>query len=62
MFLFGASKIICTAPFLDAQELHYWSTLKQMSVYFFYISLREFLFRRRSKVLSGGKWDGGEAE
>ena len=35
MFLFGASKNICTALFLDAHELHSWSTLKEMSVYFF---------------------------
>ena len=28
MFLFGVRKDICTAEFLDAQELHFWSTLK----------------------------------
>ena len=28
MFLLGDRKNICTAPFLDTQELHSWSTLK----------------------------------
>ena len=42
-----------TAPFLDAQELHSWSTLKANACIFLYISLRKFLFQRRSKVLSG---------
>ena len=28
MFLFGVRENICTAPFPDAQELHFWSTLK----------------------------------
>ena len=28
MFLFGVRNNICTAPFLDTQELHSWSTLK----------------------------------
>ena len=48
-----------TAPFLDAQELHSWSTLKANACIFLYISLRKFLFQRRSKVLSGKRWDGG---
>ena len=52
-------KNICTAPFLDAQELHSWSTLKANVCIFLYISLRKFLFQRRSKVLSGKGWDVG---
>ena len=54
MFLFGARRIICTAPFLDVQELHSWSILKANACIFLYISLRKFLFQRGSKVLSGG--------
>ena len=53
------SENIFTAPFLDAQELHSWSTLKANACIFLYISLRKFLFQRRSKVLSGKGWDGG---
>ena len=48
-----------TAPFLDTQELHSWSTLKANACIFLYISLRKFLFQRRSKVLSGKGWGGG---
>ena len=62
IFLFGVRKNICTAPFLDAQELHSWSTLRTNVFVFLYISLTKFLFLRRSKVLSGGGWGGGEAE
>ena len=54
MFLFGVRKIICTAPFPDAQELLSWSTLKANAYIFLYISLRKFLFQRLSKILSGG--------
>ena len=54
IFLFGVRKNICTAPFLDAQELHSWSTLRTNVFVFLYISLTKFLFLRRSKVLSGG--------
>ena len=39
MFLFGVRKDICTAPFLDAEELHSWSTLKANVCIFLYISL-----------------------
>ena len=42
VFLFGVRKNICTAPFLDAQELHSWSTLKANVCIFLYISLRNF--------------------
>ena len=44
---------ICTASFLDAQELHSWSTLKANVCIFLYISVTKFLFQRRSKILSG---------
>ena len=59
LFLFGFRKDICTAPFLDAQELHFSSTLKANVCIFLYISVRKFLFQRCSKILSGGKWVGG---
>ena len=61
MFLFRARKNILTAPFLDAQELHSWSTSKANVCICFYIFLKKFLFQRRSKVLSGKVWDGGKA-
>ena len=44
----------CTAPFSDAQELNFCSTLKANVCIFLYISLRKFLFQRLSKILSGG--------
>ena len=56
--LVGVRRNICTAPFLDAQELHSRSTLKANVCIFLYISLRKFLFQRRSKFLSGGVWGG----
>ena len=59
MFLFGLRKNICTAPHLDAQELHSWSILKANVCIFLYISLRKFLFQRGSKLFSGKVWDGG---
>ena len=52
MFLFGVWKNVCTAPF------HSWRTLKANVCILLYISLRRFLFQRRSKVLSGKGWDG----
>ena len=58
MFLFGVWKNICTAPFLDAQELHLWSTLKVNVCIFLYIPLRKYLFQKHSKVLSGSGWSG----
>ena len=39
---------ICTAPFLDAQELYSRSTLKANVHILLYISVRKFLFQRRS--------------
>ena len=58
-WLYKFSANMFTAPFLDAQELHSWSTLKVNACIVLYISLRKFLFQRRSKVLSGKGWDGG---
>ena len=64
MFLFGVRKNILAASFLDAKEQHSWSTLKGNVYIFLYISVREFLFQRHSKILSDGGWvgDWGEAE
>ena len=53
IFLFGVKKSICTAPFLKAQELNSWSTLKANVCIFLYISVRKCLFLRRGKNLSG---------
>ena len=50
MFLLGARENIYTAIFLDAQELHFWSTLKANVYTFLYISARKFLFQRRSNI------------
>ena len=61
MFLFGVKKNICTAPFLDGEELHAWNTLKADVCIFLYISIRKCLFQRRTKILYG--WGRlGEAE
>ena len=54
MFLFGVRENICTAIFLDAQELHFWSTLKANVYIFLYISVRKVLFQRCSNILSNG--------
>ena len=54
MFLFGVRKKNCNGPFLDIHEMHSSSTLKANICIFLYISLRKFLFQRRSKTLSGG--------
>ena len=51
--LVDAIKNIGMAPFLDAQELPSQSTLKANVCIFLYICLRKFLFRKRSKLLSG---------
>ena len=50
IFLSCVRKNICTAPFLDAHMLHYWSTLKVNVCIFLYISLTTFLFQNLSKV------------
>ena len=52
-FLFGFRKNICTASFLDAQELHSWSTLKANVCIFLYIPVRKFLFLRFYLVWRG---------
>ena len=52
--LVGVRENICTAQFLDVQELHSQSTLKANVCVFLYIFVRTFLFQRRSKLLSGG--------
>ena len=44
-FLCGVRKNICTTPFVDAQELHSWITLKANVCIFLYISLKKFRFR-----------------
>ena len=46
MFLFGVKKN-CTAPFLDAQELHSWSTLKANVCILLNISSRNFLWSKK---------------
>ena len=51
-------KNICTAPFVDTQELHSGSTLSENVFIFLYISLIKCLFQRPSKVLSSWGWDG----
>ena len=56
--LVGVKKNICTAPFLDAQEMHSQSTLKANVCIFLYISVRKCLFQRRSKFFI--RWDVGE--
>ena len=53
IFLSCVRKSICTAPFLDFQELYSWSTLKANVCTFLYISVRNFLFQTRSKILVG---------
>ena len=60
MFLLGIRENICTAPFLDAQELHFWSTLKANVCIYLYISVRNFVFQRRSNILSDGGGLGAE--
>ena len=45
MFLCGVRKNICTALFLDTQELDSWSTLKANVCIFLYISLKKSSFR-----------------
>ena len=59
MFQFSVRKSICAALFLDTQEPHSWSTLKANVCVFLYISVRNFLFQRRSKVLPDGDGLGG---
>ena len=44
----------CNGPFLDTQELYSSSISKANVCILQYISLRKFLYQRRSKILSGG--------
>ena len=53
MLLVGVRKNICTAPFLDTQELHSQSTWKANICIFLHISVRKYLFQRRRKLLTG---------
>ena len=50
MFLFGVRKKNCNGPFLDTQELYSSGTLKTNVCIFLYISLKKYLFQRRSKI------------
>ena len=57
MFLLVVRENICTAPFLEAQELHFWNTLKANVCIFLYISVyiyKNFFFERRNNILSDG--------
>ena len=45
MFLCDVRKNICTASFLDTQELHSWSTLKVNVRIFLYITLKKICFQ-----------------
>ena len=55
----GAKKNIYTTPFLDAQELHSWSTFKANVCIFLYISLKKIYFRGVVRFYLVGRWDGG---
>ena len=50
IFLFGVRKDLCTAPFMDAQELHSGSILKAKVCIFLYISRRKYLFHRHTSI------------
>ena len=45
-------KDVCTAPFLDGQELHSWSTLKANLCIFLCISVRKFYLVRKDCIIS----------
>ena len=57
IFCLVPEKNICIKLFLDAQELHSWSTLKANVCIFWYDS--KFFFKKHSKVLPGGGRTGG---
>ena len=61
MFLFGARKDICTAPFPDAPELLSWSLMKANVCIILYASLRNFCFKDLSRFYLV-VWAVGEAE
>ena len=52
IFLFGVRKHLYCIIF-DPKELHSSSTLKANVCIYLYISVRKYLFQRRSKILSG---------
>ena len=54
MFLFGVRKNICTAPFLDAQELHSWSN-SHLAPWLLWVPG----VQKKVIVLSDGGWVGG---
>ena len=60
MFLYSVKKNVYTARFLDASELYSRITLKTNVCIFMYISLRQFLFQSRSKILCGDIGGGGK--
>ena len=61
-WLYKFSANMFTAPFLDAQELHSWSTLKANACIFLYIFLIKILFQTCGKVLCGKGWDEGRLD
>ena len=58
MFLCGVRRNTCTTPFLNAQELHFCSTLKANVCIFLYISLKKHCFRDVASfyLVVGGWW------
>ena len=61
MFLIGVRKNICTALFLDAQEVHSWSTSKGNVCIFLYIAVSNFCSKEVVRFYQMGVvW--GEAE
>ena len=61
MFLLGVREYTCTVPFLDAQELSFWSTLKENVCIFLYISVRKIFSKYVVRFyLMGVGW--GKAE
>ena len=62
IFLTVSCQKICTVPYLDAQELYSYSTLKANVYIFLNISVTTFLLQRRSLILSDCGWVWGEAE
>ena len=62
IFLSVSCQKICTVPYLDAQELCSYSTLKANVYIFLNISVRTFLFQRCSYIVSDCGWVWGEAE
>ena len=55
----GVKKNIYTTPFLDAHELHSWSSFKANVCIFLYISLKKNYFRGVVRFCLVGRWDAG---